>query len=138
MALSEHLLQGSTSSGKRSCYGEVLVLFAVVTGCITVLVMSGSGRTFVAEGAAIEVTAFHTFPTGRPRLREASVDGRDLLVSELGMKKKQRDAFLSRSSVLARINSPGFWKALRGLRIARGMSSRQIFYTNYQWYCYEA
>ena len=103
------------------------MLLAVVTGCITVLVMSGSGQTFVAEDSAIEVTAFHTFPTDRPRLREASVDGRDLLVSELGMKKRQRDAFLSRSSVLARINSPGFWKALRGLRIARGMSSRQIF-----------
>ena len=113
MALSEHLLQGSTSRGKRSCYGEILVLLAVVTGCITVLVMSGSGQTLVAKGSAIEATAF--------------VDGRDLLVSELGMKKSQRDAFLSRSSVLARINSPGFWKALRGLRIARGMSSRQIF-----------
>ena len=63
MALSEHLLQGSTSSGKRSWYGEVLVLFAVVTGCITVLVMSGSGQTLVAESSAIEVT----------RLREATV-----------------------------------------------------------------
>ena len=49
------------------------MLFAVVTGCITVLVMSGSGQTLVAESSAIEVT----------RLREATVDGRDLLATKL-------------------------------------------------------
>ena len=103
------------------------MLFAAFIGCVISVVMSGSGQALVAEDFAIEATAVNTFPTVRPLLRAASVDGRDLLVSELGMKKRQRDAFLSRSSVLARINSPGFWKALRGLRIARGMSSRQIF-----------
>ena len=57
---------------------------------------------------------------------DASLDGRKLLKAEMRMNKKQRDTFLKHQSVLARIDSPGFWEVLRLLQTERNMTTQQV------------